>query len=116
MTRQELQKELTGKGIIFVNRLVKALGGKKIGSKNQDIEEILTMFDANPDKVISAFETAVLTRKNRFSRIKIVFGEVRTHWETLVTFIEESKDVPEPVKDAVEFIDNIVDTIFPVKD
>jgi hypothetical protein len=116
MTRQELQKELTGKGIIFVNRLVKALGGKKIGSKNQDIEEILGFYDETPERVVSAFETAELTRKSRFSKIKDAFHEIRNDWEKLVEFIATNENVPQAVQDAVEKIDSIIDAIFPVKD
>jgi hypothetical protein len=116
MNRQDLQAKLAGKNFIFINHLVEALGGSKKGNNTQDIEEILTMFDSNPDKVISAFETAELTRKNRFGKIKNAFHEVRTHWEQLVLFVENSKDVPEAVHAAIEFIDNIVDTIFPIKD
>ena len=116
MTRQELQQKLASKGIIFINHLVKELGGSKKGTKSQDIEEILEFYDKDSDKVVSAFETKELTNKNRFAKFKNAFHEVREHWEQLVIFVGNSKDVPDGVQNAVEFLDTIVDAIFPIKD
>ena len=116
MTRQELKDKLVGKNLFFVNQLVKQLGGSKKGSKSQDIEEILVFYDKDADKVVSAFETKESTVNNRFTKIKNAFHEIRTHWEQLVTFVEESPNVPDNVQKAVEVIDSIIDTIFPIKD
>ena len=116
MTKQELKEKLVGKNLFFINQLVKQLGGSKKGSKSQDIEEILAFYDADADKVVSAFETKVETNKNRFSKIKNAFHEVRTHWEELVLFVENSKEAPPAVQMAVDVIDSIVDTFFPIKD
>lgn len=116
MTRQELKNKLAGKGLIFVNRLVVQLGGSKKGNKSQDIEEILEFYDQDADKVVSAFETKELANKHRFAKIKNAFHEVRTHWEELVLFVENSKEAPPAVKMAVDVIDSIVDTFFPIKE
>ena len=116
MTKQELQSKLVGKNLFFVNQLVKQLGGSKKGSKSQDIEEILEFYDVDADKVVSAFETKEATNKNRFAKIKTAFHEIRGHWEQLVIFVANSKEVPPAVITAVEFIDSVVDTIFPIKD
>jgi hypothetical protein len=116
MTRQELKQKLAGKGLIFINRLVVQLGGSKKGNKSQDIEEILAFYDQDADKVVSAFETKELANKNRFAKIKNTFHEIRTHWEELVVFVENSKDVPQAVQTAVDVIDSIIDTIFPIKE
>ena len=116
MTRQELKDKLVGKNLFFVNQLVKQLGGSKKGSKSQDIEEILEFYDKDADRVVFAFETKESTVNNRFTKIKNAFHEVRIHWEQLVTFVEESPNVPDNVQKAVEVIDSIIDTIFPIKD
>jgi len=116
MTRQELKNKLAGKNLFFVNQLVKQLGGSKKGSKSQDIEEILEFYDKDADKVVSAFEIKEATNKNRFAKIKTAFHEIREHWEQLVIFVGNSKDVPDNVQNAVEFLDSIIDTIFPIKD
>lgn len=116
MTKQELKEKLVSKNLFFINQLVKQLGGSKKGSKSQDIEEILAFYDQDADKVVSAFETKVETNKNRFSKIKNAFHEVRTHWEQLVVFVENSENVPDGVQKAVEVLDSIIDGIFPIKD
>ena len=116
MTRQELKDKLVGKNLFFVNQLVKQLGGSKKGSKSQDIEEILVFYDKDADKVVSAFETKESTNKNRFAKIKTAFHDIRTHWEEIVIFVAESPNVPDNVQKAVEVIDSIIDTIFPIKD
>jgi len=116
MTKQELKEKLVGKNLFFINQLVKQLGGSKVGSKSQDIEEILAFYDKDADKVVSAFETKEATNKNRFSKIKNAFHEVRRHWEQLVLFVESSENVPDGVQKAVEVIDSIIDTIFPIKE
>ena len=116
MTKQELQSKLVGKNLFFINQLVKQLGGSKKGSKSQDVEEILEFYDKDADKVISAFETKEATVNNRFTKIKNAFHEVRTHWEQLVTFVENSPNVPDNVQKAIEVIDSIIDGIFPIKD
>lgn len=115
MTRQELKDKLASKNFIFINHLVKDLGGSKKGSKSQDIEEILSFYDKDSEKTISAFETKELTNKNRFSKIKDAFHEIRNDWEKLVEFIATNENVPQAVQDAVEKIDSIIDAIFPVK-
>ena len=116
MTRQELQTKLVSKNLFFINQLVKQLGGSKKGSKSQDIEEILAFYDADADKVVSAFETKELTNKSRFAKFKNAFHELREHWEQLVIFVGNSKDVPDGVQNAVEILDSIIDAIFPIKD
>ena len=116
MNRQDLQAKLAGKNFIFINHLVKDLGGSKKGSKSQDIEEILSFYDKDSEKTISAFETKELTNKNRFSKIKDAFHEIRNDWEKLVEFIATNENVPQAVQDAVEKIDSIIDAIFPIKD
>ena len=115
MTRQDLKDKLASKNFIFINHLVKDLGGSKKGSKSQDIEEILSFYDKDSEKTISAFETKELTNKNRFSKIKDAFHEIRNDWEKLVEFIATNENVPQAVQDAVEKIDSIIDAIFPVK-
>ena len=116
MTKQELQSKLVGKNLFFINQLVKQLGGSKKGSKSQDIDEVLDFYDKDADRVVFAFETKESTVNNRFTKIKNAFHEIRTHWEQLVTFVEESPNVPDNVQKAVEVIDSIIDTIFPIKD
>ena len=116
MTKQELQSKLVGKNLFFINQLVKQLGGSKKGSKSQDIEEILYFYNEDSDKVVNAFETKELANKNRFSKIKNAFHEIRNHWEEIVIFVAESPNVPDGVQKAIEVIDSIIDTIFPIKD
>ena len=116
MTKQELKEKLVSKNLFFINQLVRQLGGSKKGSKSQDIEEILEFYDQDADKVVSAFETKVETNKNRFSKIKNAFYEIRNHWEEIVIFVAESPNVPDGVQKAVEILDSIIDGIFPIKD
>jgi len=115
MTKQELKDKLASKNFIFINHLVKDLGGKKRGSKSQDIEEILDFYDQDADKVVSAFETKEASNKNRFAKIKSAFHDIRTHWEIMVDFVATNENVPDGVQNAIEVIDSIVDSIFPIK-
>lgn len=115
MTKQELKEKLVGKNLFFINQLVKQLGGSKKGDKSQDIEEILAFYNLDADKVVSAFETKEATNKNRFSKVKNAFHEIRTHWEEVVLFVANSDNVPDGVQKAIEVIDSIIDGIFPIK-
>lgn len=115
MTRQELKEKLASHNFIFINHLVKDLGGKKKGSKSQDIEEILAFYDLDSDRVISALQTKELAKLNRFTKIKNAFSEVRESWEKLVLYIESNEEVPEPIQKSIEIIDSIVDFFFPQK-
>ena len=112
MTRQELKDKLTAKSFIFNNQLVKSLGGSKKGSKSQDIEEILEFYDADSDKVVSAYETLEATKASRFAKIKNAFHEIRESWETLVVFVHDNENIPEAVQNAIEKIDSVIDFIF----
>jgi hypothetical protein len=112
MTRQELKDKLTGKSFFFNNQLVKQLGGSKKGSKSQDIEEILEFYDADNDKVVSAFEALEATKANRFAKIKNALSEVRESWETLVSYVHENENIPENIQAIIEKIDDVVDFIF----
>ena len=112
MQKEELKEKLTGKSFIFVNQLVKSLGGSKKGSKSQDIEEILGFYDNDADKVVSAVETLETTKANRFLKIKHAFGEIRESWEHLVVFVADNDNIPDKVQDAIEKIDSVIDFIF----
>lgn len=115
MTKNELKQKLSGKTLIFVNRLVKSLGGSKKGSKSQDIEEILGFYDADADRVVSMLQTMELTQANKFAKLKEFFGNAREHWETLADHISKDENLPDGVQKAFEFIDGIIDFIFPQK-
>jgi len=112
MEKQEFKSALTGKSFIFINQLVKDLGGSKRGSKSQDIEEILSFYDTDSDKTVSAFETLEQTKKARFAKFKNAMAEIRESWETLVDFVAENESVPDVVQDAIEKIDSVIDAIF----
>ncbi len=112
MERIEFKEKLVGKNFFFINQLVKQLGGSKKGNKAQDVEEILAFFDADADKTVSAFDTLEATKKARFAKIKDFFAEIRENWETLVTFVSQNESIPQPVQDAIEKIDAVIDAIF----
>ena len=115
MTREQLKTALTGKTFFFNNQLVKQLGGSKKGSKSQDIEEILGFYDADADKVVSAYETLVATKASRFAKIKNAISEVRDGWEQLVVFVSENDNIPDHIQAIIEKIDDVVDFIFSEK-
>lgn len=106
MERIELKEKLTEENFIFINKLVVMIGGKKRGTKTQDIEEILEIWETQPKTVESALETMLLNKENRGKNFIEFVSNIKDLWNLVLGKIEKLEDVGEDVLDAVDRIDS----------